>query len=133
MKKGFTLLELMIVVIIIGVLAAIAIPTYTGTVEKARAAEAIANMAGIKSALLIYEQEANTFENAALPTLTTPGNLTVETKGNLWEYAITAQAANTFTIRASRGGDITNDITMTYDKTDGTVTWDGAHPGVPRQ
>ncbi len=42
--KGFTLIELMIVVVIIGVLAAIAIPNFFHLVNKAKAASVVANM-----------------------------------------------------------------------------------------
>ncbi|MFH0839147.1 MAG: prepilin-type N-terminal cleavage/methylation domain-containing protein, partial [Candidatus Omnitrophota bacterium] len=49
-KRGFTLLEVLMVVIIIGVLATLAIPQYTKTVEKARAAEAYSNLGTIRKA-----------------------------------------------------------------------------------
>lgn len=39
MKKGFTLVELLVVVLIIGVLSSIALPLYTNAVERSRAAE----------------------------------------------------------------------------------------------
>jgi type IV pilus assembly protein PilA len=48
-QKGFTLIELMIVVAIIGILAAIAIPAYQSYVAKAQASEAFALSDGLKT------------------------------------------------------------------------------------
>ena len=42
-QKGFTLMELMIVIVIIGVLAAIGVPAYTGYVNKAKSATCDSN------------------------------------------------------------------------------------------
>src|SRR5450755_278012 len=54
MSKGFTLIELMIVVAIIGILAAIAIPQFANLVSKSQEGRTKANLGTIRSALSIY-------------------------------------------------------------------------------
>jgi len=60
-KKGFTLIELMIVVAIIGILAAIAIPNFLKFQAKSKTSEARTNLAAIFTGETSYFSEANVF------------------------------------------------------------------------
>ena len=53
-RQGFTLLELLVVVLIIGILASIALPQYEKSVEKARVAEALINIKAIEGSIQRY-------------------------------------------------------------------------------
>ena len=51
MKKAFTLIELLIVVVIIGILASIAMPQYAQVIKKAKSAEALINLGALRGAM----------------------------------------------------------------------------------
>jgi len=64
----FSLVELMIVIVIIGVLASIAIPIYTNNITQARMSEADANLSSIRTQLRIYSDA-----NGEFPTTSPAG------------------------------------------------------------
>lgn len=121
MKKGFTLIELIIVVMIIVILAGIALPQFSKTKEHAIGKEAIANLKLIAAAEKIYRMEAvtgyypipagivnDTGGNAAINTnlrLSIPlGSAPLYTNRN-WSYSITDNntvVPPTFSSTASR-------------------------------
>ena len=70
MQKGFTLIELMIVVAIIGILAAVAIPQYQDYTVKAKLSKVMGVAQPIKTALALFNQENGAFPTTAAPWTT---------------------------------------------------------------
>ncbi|WP_432798087.1 type II secretion system protein [Poriferisphaera sp. WC338] len=76
MKKGFTLVEILIVVVILGILAAIVIPQFTSASETAKSSSAVSTLQTIRSQLELYQVQ----HNGEYPTLTQMwGNMTAKT------------------------------------------------------
>ncbi|MFT5584968.1 MAG: type IV pilus assembly protein PilA [Cognaticolwellia sp.] len=83
-KKGFTLVELMIVVAIIGILAAIAIPNFIEMQYRAKRSEVPSNVKGIKTSEMGYDAAFDTFLTATQHPSTTASKVQQNwTGGNL--------------------------------------------------
>ncbi len=119
-KAGFTLLELVVVVIIVAVMASLALPRLISQVEQSRAAEAYRFLGVIRDAMEQHKFRNGNYTTADLvPTLLgyDPG---AEPNAH-FNYTIPASLGNTYTIRATRttraGGTAGDYIQITFDGT----------------
>lgn len=72
-KSGFTLIEILLVVVIIGILAAVAVPRLGGRVKQAQIAAAQSDVDSIGMALRLYEVDNGSYPGSLQGLVTTPG------------------------------------------------------------
>ena len=105
--KGITLLELMIVVVVVGILAATAYPSYRQYVVKARWTEAKTALTETAANLERCFTRFNVYNNGTCPDVTLPVNFTTP-KGS-YTITTTTLTATTFTLQAAPAGGQTGD------------------------
>ena len=115
-KSGFTLLEIIIVIIIVGVLASLALPRFFATVEFSRSTEALASITAVRQSMeRCYLQRSGTYG-----TCSSFANLDLEDPANSpnshFTYAISGMNASAYTVTATRntrdGGTTAGTITL---------------------
>lgn len=119
MQKGFTLIELMIVVAIIGVLSAIAIPAYQDYVARSEAASGLATIKALVTPAEMFIQETG--------PLTGVGDLNTTPGANTLGTISTAPDGITFTFNATSS---INGATLVLTR-DALTGWSCVNTGAP--
>jgi len=127
-RRGFTLIELMVVILIVGILAAVAIPIMRGRIDSAKWSEGKAIMGTIGTALRAYAAEKGVTGTygANLPNMTALGFANSDFTGTYfnathfsWTSAFDSAGDPplTFTITATAGAGIQTPTQITLDET----------------
>lgn len=121
-QQGFTLIELMIVVAIIGILAAVALPAYNTYTSKSKFSEVILATSGVKIAAEVCAQTQGGMCNGTTDTDILAALAGAAGGANV--SGVTANATSVITATAVTGGGLGGEtyiITPSY--TNGQVTW----------
>ncbi len=126
-RSGFTLLEIIIVVIIVGVLASLALPRFFSTVEFSRAQEALSAIATIRGGLeRYYVSKGNTYVAATTANIDTGDPLAGQPNAH-FALTVGTTSISAYTITATRntldGGVATDTVVLT--QTVGGITRSG--------
>ncbi len=116
-KQGFTLIELMVVILIVGILAAASIPLMRGRIDSAKWSEANAMAGTIKSAVRVYYAEKGTILTGGVSTnLTALGFSDDDLTGTYFEaadFSVTGTKATDIAVTA-KGDGVGNTPSGTY-------------------
>ena len=122
MQQGFTLIELMIVIAIIGILAAVAIPAYQDYVVRSQVSEGLGLASGAKTAVSEYQMT-----NGAFPGSNASAGIATDESisgNNVDKIAVGANGVITITYSGAASGPLDgNTVTLTPAANSGGVTW----------
>ncbi|MFV8784180.1 type IV pilin protein [Microbulbifer sp. SA54] len=138
-NKGFTLIELMIVVAIVAILAAVAIPSYQNQVRSSNRADAQGALMSFAQAMERHFTENGSYEGAATGGGDTGAPAIFPTEAPLdgaakhYDLAITQATASSYLLTATPKGSVqANDGSMTLSSS-GQRLWDKGATGTPHK
>ena len=134
-QKGFTLIELMIVIAIIGILAAIAIPQYSDYTSRARASGTVAELAGTRSAVAVCMASTQN-DNTKCNSFALIGGLAPAATENVKAAVVIATSGTGLTVTTDSGATTVAGVKLKYvslydpvTAASGSVVWDSTVAG----
>ena len=130
-EKGFTLVELLVVMLILGLLAAIAIPSFFNQRDKARDADAKSAARTAQTAMETYATDnSGSYAGATAGTATDSLNV-IEPTLNESTVSVQASTADSYTVRATSDTGNTFDISRNSDGTSALTCATAGQDGCP--
>ncbi len=115
LRNGFTLIELLVVIVIIGILAAVAIPMYTGHMQRARRADAKTALEQVRASQEMWRAEKGSYSLAVAELQTTMGAPATNISP-FYTWSFTATGATTWTAQATAQGSQVSDGNLTINQ-----------------
>lgn len=129
-KEGVTLIEVMIVVVIVGLLAAVAIPAYDNYVTRSRRSDAFTALETVRAAQEMYRAERGEYRNGAHFNASLLPGCGPTMAGDNYDLSVNRPTTTTYSVRAEPQDKQTGDFFLGTDHNGTQYTCKGNCPAL---